>query len=254
RGHDGDTRHHAQGIGGQAFQASLALLDDLTMHLENTPVFLVITFRADANLTLATLARPCCTPVALSELTSQPARQLLAQLVGVTELPAAVEQHLGLRDRDGRDSPVNPLFLEEAVRMLQGIGVLRQDGRVQVNEALLAQVQVPDTIHGLLLARLDRLPVGERDLLQVASVIGRQFAAEPLTMLSAEPSPQVVVEMLANLSAAEMTRLVEADPAWIYLFQHAMTHEVAYESLPFARRQMLHALIADWLIEANVDN
>ncbi len=237
-----------------ADQASLALLDDLTMHVENAPIFLVITFRADAHLTLATLARPCCTPVALSELTAQPARQMLNQLVGVSELPAAVEQHLGLRDRDGRDSPVNPLFLEEAVRMLQGIGVLRQNGRVQVNEALLAQVQVPDTIHGLLLARLDRLPVAERDLLQVASVIGRQFAAEPLTMLSAEPSPQVVVEMLANLSSAEMTRLVEADPAWIYLFQHAMTHEVAYESLPFGRRQMLHALIADWLIEANADN
>ncbi len=237
-----------------ADQASLALLDDLTLHVENAPIFLVITFRADANLTLATLARPCCTPVALSELTPLPARQLLAQLVGVTELPATVEQHLGLRDRDGRDSPVNPLFLEEAVRMLQGIGVLRQDGQVRVNEALLAQVQVPDTIHGLLLARLDRLPVAERDLLQVASVIGRQFAAEPLTVLSAEPSPQVVVEMLANLSTAEMTRLVEADPAWIYLFQHAMTHEVAYESLPFVRRQMLHALVADWLIEAHADN
>jgi tetratricopeptide (TPR) repeat protein len=237
-----------------ADQASLALLDDLTMYVENAPIFLVITFRADAHLTLATLARPCCTPVALSELAAQPARQLLNQLVGVSELPAAVEQHLGLRDRDGRDSPVNPLFLEEAVRMLQGIGVLRQNGRVQVNEALLAQVQVPDTIHGLLLARLDRLPVAERDLLQVASVIGRQFAAEPLTMLSAEPSPQVVVEMLANLSAAEMTRLVEAAPAWIYLFQHAMTHEVAYESLPFGRRQMLHALIADWLIETHEDN
>ncbi|MCL4265014.1 MAG: AAA family ATPase [Anaerolineae bacterium] len=237
-----------------ADQASLALLDDLTTHVENAPIFLIITFRADANLTLVTLSRPCCTPVALSELMPLPARQMLAQLVGVTELPAAVEQHLGLRDRDGRDSPVNPLFLEEAVRMLQGIGVLRQNGRVQVNEALLAQVQVPDTIHGLLLARLDRLPVAERDLLQVASVIGRQFAAEPLTMLSAEPSPQVVVKMLANLSAAEMTRLVEADPAWIYLFQHAMTHEVAYESLPFGRRQMLHALIADWLIEAHADN
>ncbi|NJN55560.1 MAG: hypothetical protein HC804_12875 [Anaerolineae bacterium] len=178
----------------------------------------------------------------------------MIQLVGVQELPAAVEQHLGLRDRDGRDSPVNPLFLEEAVRMLEGIGVLQRNGRVQVNEALLAQVQVPDTIHGLLLARLDRLPVVERDLLQVASVIGRQFAAEPLAMLSAEPSPQLVVEMLVTLSAAEMTRLVEADPEWVYLFQHAMTHEVAYESLPYARRQMLHALIADWLLEVNAAN
>jgi predicted ATPase/class 3 adenylate cyclase len=242
-----------------ADQASLSLLDDFTAYIEAVPIFLCLTFRPDANLALATLTRPICTLLAVSELQPQPARQLLEQLVGVPTLPAAVEQHLGLRDRDGRDSPVNPLFLEEAVRMMEGVGVLTRnvvtgDGRLHVNESLLSQIQVPDTIHGLLLARLDRLPVAERDLLQVASVIGRQFAAEPLGVLSAEPSPQLIVDMLANLSAAEMTRLVQADPEWIYLFQHAMTHEVAYESLPYARRQMLHALIADWLIEANAEN
>ncbi len=237
-----------------ADQASLALLDDLTAHVANVPVFVCVTFRPDAQLALATLNRPLCTVVNVAELAPQPARQLLAELVGVTELPPAVEQHLGLRDRDGRDSPVNPLFLEEAVRMMEGIGVLQRNGRVYVNESLLAQVQVPDTIHGLLLARLDRLPVAERELLQVASVIGRQFAAEPLAALLAEPSTQLIIGMLVNLSTVEMTRLIEADPEWIYLFQHAMTHEVAYESLPYARRQMLHTLVADWLIKTNEEN
>lgn len=246
-----------------ADRASLALLDDLTAHVANVPVLFWITFRPDVDLAIHTLARPVCTLLAIEELAPPPARQLLAQLVGVSELPAAVERHLGLRDRDGRDSPVNPLFLEEAVRMMEGVGVLSWNlpagseaphGHLLVNESLLSQIQVPDTIHGLLLARLDRLPVAERELLQVASVIGRQFAAEPLGVLAAEPSLQLIMEMLANLSAAEMTRLVQADPEWIYLFQHAMTHEVAYESLPYARRQMLHTLIADWLIEANTHN
>ncbi|NJN55561.1 MAG: AAA family ATPase [Anaerolineae bacterium] len=60
-----------------ADQASLSLLDDLSTHLEKDAIFLVITFRADANLTLATLTRPWCTLLALSELAPQPARQFV---------------------------------------------------------------------------------------------------------------------------------------------------------------------------------
>jgi tetratricopeptide (TPR) repeat protein len=81
----------------------------------------------------------------------------------------------------------------------------------------------------------------------VASVIGRQFSAEPLQVIADTPLQQTVLQLLADLSEAEMTRLITADPEWIYLFQHAMTHEVAYESLPYARRQQLHAAVASWL-------
>jgi adenylate cyclase len=119
----------------------------------------------------------------LQDLSPTYARQVLAQLLGTAELPATVEQHLGLRDREGRDSPVNPLFLEEALRVMMGMGVLQVNGRVQVDEARLSQMQLPDTIHGMLLARLDRLPAAGRHLLQVASVIGRQFAREPLSQM-----------------------------------------------------------------------
>ena len=229
-------------------QATLALLDDLGGHLENTAVFLAFTFRAREDAELALLERPSCIPIPLVDLSPTSARQLLAQLVGTAELPQAAEQHLGLRDREGRDSPVNPLFLEEALNVMMGAGVLRVNGRVYVDEAELARMQVPDTIHGLLLARLDRLPPAGRDLLQVASVIGRQFSAEPLQVIAETPTQQMVLTLLSELSNSEMTRLITADPEWVYLFQHAMTHEVAYESLPYARRQQLHAAVAHWLV------
>ena len=237
-----------------ADQASLALIDDLSELIIDSQLFMVFTFRPDYKIPLNSLERSFCLPIIVSDLSPQSAREMLNQLVGVIELPAEVEQHLGLRSRDGGDSPVNPLFLEEAVRMLEGVGVLQRNGRLRINESMIDQIHVPDTIHGLLLARLDRLPVAERDLLQVASVIGRQFAAEPLRVLTSENSQRLIIEMLGNLSEAEMTRLVNADPDWIYLFQHAMTHEVAYESLPYGRRQRLHSLVADWLIEKNEDN
>ncbi|MEZ4590650.1 MAG: adenylate/guanylate cyclase domain-containing protein [Chloroflexota bacterium] len=252
-------RRCAQAIAGQqpllivleglqwADQATLALLDDLGNHLEEAAIFLAFTFRAREDTALALLERPSCLPIPLLDLSPDAGRELLRQIVGAAELPQAAEQHLGLRDREGRDSPVNPLFLEEALNVMMGAGVLRVNGRVHVDEAELARMQVPDTIHGLLLARLDRLPPAGRDLLQVASVIGRQFAAEPLQVIAETPSQQMVLNLLAELSESEMTRLITADPEWVYLFQHALTHEVAYESLPYARRQQLHAGVAGWL-------
>ncbi|HEX6387042.1 MAG TPA: tetratricopeptide repeat protein, partial [Anaerolineae bacterium] len=232
-----------------ADQSSLILLDDLTRNLEEWPLFIALTFRSQVEIPLEALNHPSCVPITVSDLSPSHARRLLQHLVGTAQLPLPVEQHLGLRDREGRDSPVNPLFLEEALRVMLATGVLETNGRVRINEKLLGQVQIPDTIHGLLLARLDRLPPAGRDLLQVASVIGRQFALEPLNAITGRTSPDTLVNLLTQLSEAEMTRLVAADPEWVYLFQHAMTHEVAYESLPYARRQTLHAAMADWIQE-----
>lgn len=237
-----------------ADQSSRALLDDLTQSLEGHAMFVAVTFRLLEDLHLATLERPSCIPIILADLSTSMARRLLRELVGVEGLPDAVEQHLGLRDRDGRDSPVSPLFLEESVNMMLSAGVLKRNGRLIIDEEKLAQLQIPDTIHGLLLARLDRLSPTSRDLLQVASVIGREFALEPLeTIVSGVPRAEMA-DLLHQLANEEMTQLVTADPEWIYLFQHALTHEVAYESLSFARRQSLHQAMADWLAVRFADN
>jgi adenylate cyclase len=238
-----------------ADQATLSLVDKLNQHLVGIPLCVVLTNRDMPDEIAHKLGQQEKTTIInLQDLSPIHARQVVAQLLGTANLPAAVEQHLGLRDREGRDSPVNPLFLEEALRVMVGMGVLQINGRVQVDEARLSQMQLPDTIHGMLLARLDRLPATSRHLLQVASVIGRQFAREPLSQIMPDlPSPDVA-NLLSDLSEEEITRLVTADPEWIYLFQHAMTHEVAYESLPYARRQALHAAVADWLVAQHADN
>ncbi len=237
-----------------ADQSSLALLDELTVNLEARKIFFAATFRLYDKLSLEMLDRPSCVPILLADLSPTHARRMLAHLVGVDELPLAVEQHLGLRDREGRDSPVSPLFLEESVEMMLDTGVLEIGEQVIIDQERLQALQIPDTIHGLLLARLDRLPPAGRDLLQVASVIGRQFALEPLRKISIGLPESQITTMLEDLTAEEVTRLVTSDPEWIYLFQHALTHEVAYESLPFARRQSLHQAMADWLTKRYEDN
>jgi predicted ATPase/class 3 adenylate cyclase len=234
---------------------SLALLDEIAAHVQEGPLFTAVTFRTSGEtLNLALLEQSYCVPIAVADLSPKFGRDLLASLIGVRELPPPVEQQLGLRDREGRDSPVNPLFVEEAVRVMREAGVLRVNGRVTVDEARLSQIQLPDTIHGLLLARLDRLNATSRNLLQVASVIGRQFWLEPLSSLTSGLRAEKILRVLAELSEEEITRLLEAEPEWVYLFQHALTQEVAYESMPYARRQHFHSAMAGWLVSRYGDD
>jgi predicted ATPase/class 3 adenylate cyclase len=237
-----------------ADHATLELIDELSEWLSGLPLFIALTHRPVPDLALKLLNRPICTPIVMSDLPPPQARQLVQHLIGESELPLAVEQHLGLRDQEGHSSPVNPLFLEEALRVMLATGVLSVNGRLRVNEELLTRMQVPDTIHGLLLARLDHLPAASRDVLQVASVIGRQFGLDTLGGITPDRSRNLLVELLSDLSDAEMTQLIAYDPELTYLFQHAMTREVAYESLSYARRQSLHEAIADWLAERYADN
>ena len=237
-------------------QSSLDLIDELSQHIGNSPITLALTFRENADVPLETLQRPLCTAVHLSDLAPDDARHMVQKLTGTTELTAAVEQHLGIRDRTGRESHVSPLFLEEAVNVMLADGVFEQTdhNQVRINEQKLSRMQVPDTIHGLLLARLDRLSPTSRDLLQIASVIGREFSIEPLNIITPNTTKALIAEIMTSLTAEAMTQFIAADPDATYLFQQALTHEVAYESMPFARRQLLHADVANWLQQRYQDN
>lgn len=237
-----------------ADQASLALIDELSETIAESALLIAITFRTQNEFTLKSLQSPACHSLVLGDLSPEQGRRMLKELLGLPDLPLVLEQHLGLRDREGRESPVSPLFLEEAVHVMLEAGVIEVNGRTIIHEHLLTQMQVPDTIHGLLLARLDRLPPTNRDLLQLASVIGRQFTLESLQTLNPLVSRLHIVDLLRELTEEEITQLVTADPEWTYLFHHAMTHEVAYESLPYGRRQTIHESVADWLVKRYSDN
>ncbi len=238
-----------------ADRTTLELIDAVTADMNQTPLFVIMTLLSPENaLPLTLLQRPTCARLHLADLPAHHAPALLRPFIGNLELPPAAEQRLGLRDRDGRASPINPLFLQEALRALEELGGLRRNGKVTLDSRRLQEMQLPDTIHGLILARLDRLPASSRQLAQMASVIGRQFELPLLQSLTPQLSPEEIGELLAGLADAGITQLIAAEPAWVYRFQHVLTREVAYESLPYAQRQTLHAAIAAWLEHAHQEN
>ena len=135
----------------------------------------------------------------------------------------------------------NPFFLEELTRAVMERG------------STAAAIEVPDTIQGVLSARIDRLPEEHKRLLQTASVLGREFASRLLEAMWDGTGP--LETLLAELKRLEF--LYERTEGASYVFKHALTQEVAYDSLLTTQRQRLHAaaghameqLYPNWLAE-----
>jgi class 3 adenylate cyclase/tetratricopeptide (TPR) repeat protein len=126
----------------------------------------------------------------------------------------------------------NPLFLEELARAIEGAA----DGRPVV----------PDTIHGVLTARIDRLPEGGKRLLQTAAVLGREFSARVLERLA--ESPATLDADLRHLARLEfLHRRPDADEP-VYVFKHVLTQEVALGTLIARDRRALHRRAAEALV------
>jgi class 3 adenylate cyclase len=121
------------------------------------------------------------TEVRLEPLTEAESRELVAHLLEIESLPSEVRDTI-LARAEG-----NPFFVEEVVRMLIERGVIERTDRRWVASAGASTVEIPETLHGLLLARIDQLPESAKRSLRVASVIGRQFPVRVLDSVLAAP-------------------------------------------------------------------
>jgi class 3 adenylate cyclase/DNA-binding winged helix-turn-helix (wHTH) protein/predicted ATPase len=140
----------------------------------------------------------------------------------------------------------NPFFLEESLRTLvETQALIGTRGAYRLVQAL-PTIQVPATVQAVLAARIDRLPPNDKRLLQTAAVIGMDV---PLSMLHAVTDlPESAVQHgLADLQAAELLYETHLFPEVIYTFKHALTRQVAAQSLLRSARQEVHRQIAQVL-------
>jgi tetratricopeptide (TPR) repeat protein len=185
--------------------------------------------------------------ISLGPLTEADTRHLVSNLLEIDALPDQIRDRI-LAHADG-----NPFFVEETVRMLLERGaIVQRDGHWVATESI-TRVEIPRTIHSLLLARIDRLPADPRRALRVGSVVGREFGAGLLRDVQGRAGlSQATDEHLAALQASGLVR-TRADGAQIVLrFRHALVQEAAYDSLLRAERGTLHRAVAEAL-EANAD-
>ena len=139
----------------------------------------------------------------------------------------------------------NPFFVEELVAALIDRGVLRRAGDGWEAGEDVDDVAVPDSVHAVLAARIDLLPPEAKDALQAASVVGRTFWLRPLARLLDGADPDLAVLEERDFILRRPGSSVSGDREWA--IKHALTREVAYNSIPKARRLRLHASLAEWL-------
>src|SRR5713101_7983950 len=132
----------------------------------------------------------------------------------------------------------NPFFIEEMVQVLFDEGALVRNGAVKIARSL-AQMRLPPTVQGVLASRIDRLSAEQKELLQVLAVMGRE---SPVTLLrEVAPHQNAQLErMLRDLQGSEFIYEQPAPAGVEHTFKHALTQEVAYNSLLIERRKLLH--------------
>src|SRR5215475_11053075 len=212
--------------------------DYLALFIESVPgaaILLLTTYRPGYRPSW--IEKSYATQLALRSLTLHDSATVVHSTSHDTTLPAHLE-HMIIEKAEG-----NPFFLEELTR-----AVIEHSDSATVRD-------VPDTIQGVLMARIDRLPEAHKRLLQTASVLGREFAPRLLQALWEEPTP--LEPLLVDLKRLEFLYERARGEEPVYVFTHALTQEVAYDSLLTPRRQVLHAaaghalerLDPNWLVE-----
>jgi predicted ATPase len=132
----------------------------------------------------------------------------------------------------------NPFFMEETVLVLFDDGALVRNGAVKLN-CSLNQLKIPPTVQAILAARIDRLPADEKDLLETLAVIGREFSLTLVRRLLST-SDDELKRMLSDLQLGEFIYEQPAARDIEYIFKHALTREVAYNSILVERRKQIH--------------
>jgi tetratricopeptide (TPR) repeat protein len=200
------------------------------------PVLLITTHRP--GYTARWTTKTYYTHITLDLLTRQEAEGLLGTLLGADAGLAPVKQLL-LDRTEG-----NPFFLEESVRMLVESQVLVGERGAYRLVKPFQTIQVPATVQAVLAARIDRLLPAEKDLLQIAAVIGKRFPLALLQVVTDQPE-EALRRGLAHLQAAEFVHETSLFPEVQYTFTHTLTHDVAYGSLLQDQQRALHARIVE---------
>jgi class 3 adenylate cyclase len=227
-----------------ADEALLDFLDHLVDWAADVPLLVVATARPELLVRRPGWGggKPNAATVSLAPLSDDDTARLVASLLDQALLPAELQAAL-LTHASG-----NPLYAEEYVRMLAERGFLRRDAgrwRLEPTDAL----PLPETVQGIIAARLDALEPEDKELLTNAAVLGKVSWTGALAALSGS-EPFLLEQRLHTLERREFLRRERRSAVAgerQYAFRHVLVRDVAYGQLPRAQRADKHRQAAEWL-------
>jgi class 3 adenylate cyclase/tetratricopeptide (TPR) repeat protein len=228
----------------------LEFVDDLVEWVSAVPLLVVCIARPELLTRRPGWGggKPNATTLSLSPLTQEDTARLVAALLEQAVLPADLQASL-LARAEG-----NALYAEEYVRMLQDRGFLRRDNgawRFEGSEDL----PLPESVQGIVAARLDSLSVEEKALAQDAAIIGKVFWAGAVSAIGGSER-EVVEERLHALSRKEFVRRERRSSVAgeeQYIFLHVLVRDVAYGQIPRGNRSAKHRAAAEWIASLSAD-
>ncbi len=224
--------------------SSAGLLEHLLPLVGRVPLLLCGLSRPEPESPAASLIkfaeveyRSQLTVIDLVPLSPDASRHLVKNLLEIDGLPDHTRQMI-LDKADG-----NPFYLEEIIRDLIENRALEQDPSTGSWKATqqIEKVTVPDTIQGLLIARIDRLDEGLKRVVRRAAVIGRAFLFRVLNAILEDD--QDLEGQLDQLQSVELILEKQRVPELEYIFKHALSQEAAYEGILLQERQEMHARV-----------
>ncbi len=224
-----------------------ALLDLLADSLVTAKILLLVNYRPEYRHEWG--SKTSYTQLRLEPLGRESAAEMLTALLGDTTEVQPLRR-LIMETTGG-----NPLFMEETIQALLEDGALVRNGQVKIAKPL-NQLRIPPTVEAILASRIDRLPADEKQLLQTLAVIGRELplrliegvlhphppdaASGGLSRKRAGEVSEDLERMLADLQLREfILEQLTADDIE-YKFKHALTQEVAANSILIEKRKLLH--------------
>jgi class 3 adenylate cyclase/tetratricopeptide (TPR) repeat protein len=220
-------------------KTSEEFLDYLIGFLPTASILLLLLYRPEYTHTWG--SKSCYGKIGLDQLSSRTSLELVqAILEGGDVAPEIAGLVLG---RAGG----NPLFVEELTHSLVENGSIQKKDSQFVLTRKPSEIEVPDTIQGIIAARMDRIEDNLKRIMQVASVIGREFAYRVLQTITG--MSEDLKASLLNLQGLEFIYEKQLFPELEYIFKHALTQEVAYNSLLLKRRKDIHEKIGQAIEE-----
>jgi predicted ATPase len=214
-------------------QAPREFLDYLIGGLTNTPILLILLHRPE--FTHAWGSKSYYTQIGLNQLSAERSSELVQSILEEGEVVSELRE-LILSKAGG-----NPLFVEELTHSLLENGSIHKKDDHYLLSRRAPEIDVPDTIQGIIAARIDRVEESLKRVMQVASVIGREFAYRILQTITG--MREELKSRLLNLQGLEFIYEKQLFPELEYVFKHALTQEVAYNSLLVKRKKEIHEKI-----------
>jgi class 3 adenylate cyclase len=217
------------------------LLDSIT----GARVFLIFTYRPEFVHTWG--GRSYHSQITLNRLSNRESLNMVAYLLGTEDIDRDLEE-LILEKTEGI-----PFFIEEFIESLKDLQIIeRKDNKYYLTKDI-QEVAIPSTIQDVIMARVDSLPETAKEVLQIGSVIEREFRYELIQRVAGLPEE----ELLSHMSVLKDSELLYERgiyPETTYIFKNALTREVVYDSILTGKKRKVHEKIGHSIEELSKEN